>query len=75
MSTHTYNKTKYYQILINVTFSIFNDKDYHCFRNAILAILYKIMYKCKRTYKRLNELNSLKHIENSFFVNFGDDKL
>lgn len=40
MSTHIYIKIKYYQILISAAFSIFNDEDFHCFWNTILAIDY-----------------------------------
>ena len=27
---HEYNKIKYFKILINIAFSIFNDGDFHC---------------------------------------------
>ena len=31
MSTHVHNKTKYYKILINVAFNIFNNGGFPCF--------------------------------------------
>ena len=43
MSTHNYNRTKYYKIVISVAFSAVNDGDFQIqlFSNAMLAILTK----------------------------------
>ena len=55
MSTHRYNRIKYYQIITNAAFSTFNDGDHQkqLVSKIMLAMLDKIMYMCKRTYKKL----------------------
>ena len=47
---------KYYKKQINVAFSIFNDGDFHSFFKAMLAILDKIRYIDKCTYKKLYKI-------------------
>ena len=56
-STHKYNRIKYYKT-INVAFIILSDGDFPIplFSNTVLAILDKIMYRFKRTYKELYSL-------------------
>ena len=49
MSTHRYNRIKYYKIINNAAFSTFNDGEFQMqlSSNAMLPILGKIMYMYK----------------------------
>ena len=55
MNTHRYNRINNYKIIVNAAFKTFNNGDFQIelFSNTMLAILDKMMYMYKRTWKKL----------------------
>ena len=51
MNIHRYNRIYNYEIIVNVTFKTFNNRDFQIelFSNTMLATLDKMMYIYKRT--------------------------
>ena len=55
MNTRRYHRINNYKIIVNVAFKTFNNADFQIelFSNTMLAILDKMIYMYKRTWKKL----------------------